>query len=223
MTSDRLRQDFSPDQERTQRALQVLYTTLTRKGGSVVFQSAYERWAGLVSMATEFGQQTKPGRTVALQKSFEAAGLTAEQPDFGRFLFATHTFFATVAKLLAVLALGRTGSLPGLSLKKWASLSDRQLAENFCALESGALFHEAGLAGFLEGDCFGWYAPDLPAGLLDCWREVVARLAECEADMPGTAAESSPDCLKGLYCALVPAALRKTLGEFYTPDRKSVV
>src|SRR3989442_9628088 len=104
------------------------------------------------------------------------------------------------------------------SFRGWPMLADGALAERFANLEKGTFFGAAGLPNFVESDFFGWYVRHLTPELLDCLRAVLARITENDSSMPLAAAAGSGDVLKEFYLCLVSPAIRKSLGEYYTPD-----
>src|SRR5205823_4633356 len=169
-------------------------------------------------LATEYEQRkAQPGRIAALSRSFHTFGLPAKEVDFGRFVFATHTFFAVLAKLLAYGTISRYTEVRPLG--SWSSLPRNSFAEQLAELEGGSPFRAAGLGNFLEDDFFGWYVECLAPELVEGLRGIVARLAGYAAlPAAGPKTRESGDLLKQIYLQLVPAAVRKVLGEYYTPD-----
>src|SRR5438093_7856159 len=94
--------DFASDQERTRRVVGALYAVLAEEAASTELRSIYKHWARLFGLATEYEpQKLKLERNPAARQSFQAFRLKTEKAHPGRFIFAIHTFFAIVAKLLA--------------------------------------------------------------------------------------------------------------------------
>ncbi len=217
--------------------MRSLYAVLDAQAASPRVRSAYEEWAGLVSLATEYDQRNgKPAKSAHSQRASHTLDLGGQAPDSGHVVFVTHTLFAILAKLIAFSAVSAhevpasqiessdtgmpliRGRVNASVLGNWASLSDAGLARRFQELEDGSIFQAAGMINFLEGDCFGWYAHYFTSQLLDCLRAVVARLAEYDFSSFDTGVGQSPDLLKELYLRLVSPSVRKALGEYYTPD-----
>src|SRR5260221_385883 len=236
-TSERLIRDFSSEQERTRCAVRALYAVLDAQAGTPRVRAAYDDWTGLVALATEYEQRNgKPAKTTRSPRASHSIGVDGAAQDSGRVVFVTQTLFAILAKLIAFSALTALqapasqlkscdaggplsrGMESGPVLESWASLSDSGLAQRLQELEDGSLFQEAGLINYLEGDCFGWYAPHFTLELLESLRAVVARLAEYDFSSFDWRDGESPDLLKELYLRLVSPAIRKALGEYYTPD-----
>lgn len=140
------------------------------------------------------------------------------------FLFAVHTYFVLVAKLVAAEVITRaetqrTPSTPSFLAMLSTGSFDRMFRE-LCRLEDGRLFRDAGIElpdGGAPTSLFGWY--------LDAFDQTFAAWMACLARaldevLNAVQADPSParDILKDLYQALVPKRFRAALGEFYTPD-----
>src|SRR6266513_5127072 len=84
-----LSRDFASDQEQTRSVVRALYSLLIAEGDSPAIRSRYDKWKGLLSLATEYDSwAAQPGRTAALSRSFHTFGLPAKEVDLGRFVFA---------------------------------------------------------------------------------------------------------------------------------------
>lgn len=166
----------------------------------------------------------------AIRRRFEAwAPLYGPAAGAQAALFVAHTLHALLVKLIAAeLAAGIARAGSALGEARSGDAGDAALLARLgTELEDGAVFTSAGLPGFVEADAFRWYldAAALPAhraALCGALRAVLAQLAHYRLDAPETlrAASAAPrtDVLRDLYQHLVPEALRKRLGEFYTPD-----
>ncbi|WP_219845165.1 N-6 DNA methylase [Paenibacillus sp. PCH8] len=138
-------------------------------------------------------------------------------------LFIIHTYNSLVIKLLAAEVVSAHGlSSRDVFSQTIATYSDdkllRELSEQ---IEKGLLFESAGIKGFIEEAIFSWYVdichlPEYKANVLALIRDILIKISFYRAD---TLTEMrTRDVLKGFYQNLVPDALRKSLGEFYTPD-----
>jgi len=152
----------------------------------------------------------------------EVYGIAKDKVDYEALLFAVHTYYALVMKLLAAEAAvlfggfflkSYTRKLESAYLKS-ADLLRGELKE----LEEGGIFVNLGIENFLEADYFAWYLDEWDDEVANAVIGVVKRLSEYE---PGTA-ELEPDVIrdlfKRLYQNLVPKKIRHDLGEYYTPD-----
>lgn len=214
-----LSEDFSAENIRTQRAIKALYQTLCKHAASPFLDAVFSQWMQFFGAVTEYKQwQEKLNNQTELRKMVKAFGLPSDRLDLNRFFFATHTFFAILTKLLAYLIVGRYTDLPTPPLSDWTNLPNDRLAKQFDAIEKGGPFRKAGIRNFLEGDFFAWYTKAFTPELADCLQKVVDRLAEYDTATLDLAPAPTQDLLKKLYHRLVSPHIRKTLGEYYTPD-----
>lgn len=138
-------------------------------------------------------------------------------------LFVIHTYNSLVIKLLAAEIVSAHG-LSGRSIfaQTTANLTDNQLLfELNQQIEQGQLFDSAGIKGFVEEAIFSWYIdlctqPEYKNLILSFVRDLLIRLSFYRTDTLNDI--RTRDVLKGFYQTLVPDSLRKSLGEFYTPD-----
>jgi len=169
-----------------------------------------------------FGQVCgySPEKIKGLEKAY---GLSEDDIDYEGLLFAVHTYYALVMKLLAAeVAVSSGDSYLQSYLKKFEEAYYRghdELRNILQDVEEGDIFSSAiGIKNFLEGDYFGWY--------LDVWDEqigeAVSKLAKTLSEYEPATLEHEPeeakDLLKRLYQYLVPKKIRHDLGEYYTPD-----
>ncbi|WP_215843311.1 N-6 DNA methylase [Acidithiobacillus montserratensis] len=139
-------------------------------------------------------------------------------------LFVIHTYDSLLIKLLGAEIVGSHGahtSYRGFA-EAASTLDDFSLLERVHEeIERGELFSRAEIHGFVEEVIFSWYldaASELKHQIEICkaLRNVLVHLAMYRTDSLTIA--RSRDVLKHLYQDLVPDTLRKSLGEFYTPD-----
>lgn len=214
-----LSEDFSAENIRTQRAINALYQTLFKHAASPFLDAVFSQWMQFFGAVTEYKQwQEKLNNQAELRKMVKAFGLPSDRLDLNRLFFATHTFFAILTKLLAYLIVGRYTDLPTPPLSDWTNLPNERLAKQFDAIEKGGPFRKAGIRNFLESDFFAWYTKAFTPELADCLQKVVDRLAEYDTATLDLAPAPTQDLLKKLYHRLMSPHIRKTLGEYYTPD-----
>jgi len=188
LTPDRLLGECGPRTEVCARLVRTLATLAT--------PSALAAWT--TRLAPIHGERPLARVTSAELAAFCAAYRTStEAPE--TLLFAVHTYYALIIKLVAV---GRVAPDHRLSPTR----------EQFAALESGDLLRGTGLLNILERDEFGWYVDVWTDDLADAFGDLLARWATLDL----TATEG--DLFKNFYHALIPGAVRHALGEYYTPD-----
>ncbi|WP_220491127.1 Eco57I restriction-modification methylase domain-containing protein [Pseudoalteromonas sp. SG43-4] len=137
-------------------------------------------------------------------------------------LFVIHTYNALIMKLL------------GAELVSYLNLTQYK---DFCGnlatkddddllntlgldIEKSQFFEAVGIKGFVEEAIFSWYLDiakeDQKTEIISSLKEALIQVSLYRFDDLTSA--RSKDVLKGFYQALVPDVLRKSLGEFYTPD-----
>ncbi len=176
------------------------------------FFAEWDRIFGIV-----YGQDIAKAR----QDSSELAklyGLTGTE-ELKPLLFAVHTYYALLMKLLAAeLASLQSGSLVSSLVADLPALSGRELRDKFTELEDGGLFARLGIHNFLEADFFGWYLSAWDQDLEESLRDMARALSDYEPATGSLQPETTRDLLKKLYQYLIPRELRHDLGEYYTPD-----
>ena len=195
----------------------VFYEALNRnKGHNNKVEVLFDDWKRVFGQVCGYS----PDKIKGLEKAY---GLSADEMDYERLLFAVHTYYALVMKLLAAeVAVSSGGSYLQSYLKKFEEAyyqGQEELKNTLRDVEDGDIFSSAiGIKNFLEGDYFGWY--------LDVWNEqigeAVSKLAKTLSEYEPATLEHEPeevkDLLKRLYQYLVPKRIRHDLGEYYTPD-----
>lgn len=134
-------------------------------------------------------------------------------------LFALQTAYAIIIKVIAYKLISQIRFNESLiSFDKSMQMQSEQLRIQFSRLENGAIFREYGMVNLLEGDFFSWYCnekqwnKELFDVLIRIF-EILCRYSE-KAVLNNT--KRSQDFFKQLYEAMVPAAVRHSLGEYYT-------
>jgi hypothetical protein len=138
-------------------------------------------------------------------------------------LFVIHTYNSLMIKLLAAEIVSTHGLTSYRDFaQRSATLDDEKLLVAMTEeIEQGRLFSRAGINGFVEEAIFSWYLDVCgeehhKAPILAALRDVFIKLSLYRTDHLTVA--RSNDVLKRFYQNLVPDVLRKSLGEFYTPD-----
>ena len=134
-------------------------------------------------------------------------------------LFVIHTYFALVARLVAVevlaIALDEHDSQPST----WVSYDDAELVATMLDFDAGNIPRALTIENLFESDVFSWYVNILYGDfdLLTALRQVLDQLAGFAFPQVAYGAHRSTDNLRELYQRLIPRSLRKLLGEFLTP------
>jgi len=199
-----------------EKAVKTLYGKLVDTGNPRV-KTLFEDWKRLFSQATGYS----PSKLKGLEKEY---GMQEEDVNYDALLFAIHTYYAILMKLLAAEIAYLYGT--GRWLKSYvAELEDAymqgvgELRRVLEELESGGIFKKLlGITNFIEGDYFSWYLDVFDQDLAEVIAEIARRLADYEPATPQLEPEATRDLLKRLYQHLVPKKIRHSLGEYYTPD-----
>ncbi|GMA65749.1 N-6 DNA methylase [Alicyclobacillus fastidiosus] len=138
-------------------------------------------------------------------------------------LFVIHTYNSLIIKLLAAeIVSAHNLTSRRVFAESIVTLPDnRMFAEISEQIEKGKLFEAAGIKGFVEEAIFGWYLDACSytteqQNILSGIRDTLIKLSFYRTESLADA--RTQDILKGFYQSLVPEDLRKSLGEFYTPD-----
>jgi hypothetical protein len=179
----------------------------------------FEEWQALFGQVADLS-------TEQIQEINRKLRFKVEVPDRLKIpgaLFVIHTFNSLIIKLLAaeIISAHKLTSYEHfaqtLSIEPDALLLKRLENE----IERGEFYSTANIFGFVEEALFSWYLDACNENahkeeIIDSLREILIKLSFYRTDNLTQA--RSKDLLKVFYQNLVPETLRKTLGEFYTPD-----
>lgn len=142
-------------------------------------------------------RSSPPEQTIEQWQQLSGLATSTLPTQEQHYLFILHTYYAIIAKLLALRMLHQIA---------WPMGDYLRILQ---LIEAGTIFADAGIDGFGEDSLFGWYLQnDQLADTIPLVFERMQRFDSYTAD----------DLLKWLYLSLVPRALRHRLGEYYTPD-----
>ena len=206
--------DFGSESPVAQEGIRTLYEEIfsTDNPKAVVF---FSQWKILFSEVCGYDVENLSDRLKKLAEFYAIDG----KPSPAQLLFAVHTYYAILIKLLASEIVSffnpwMTRQVERLQSATTSGKLKRELEE----LEKGGVFHTLGITNFLEGDLFSWYLAVWSDRVQTVLRKMITKLDEYN---PGTFSEDpaqSRDLLKKLYQQLFPKPVRHDLGEYYTPD-----
>ncbi|OWK41164.1 N-6 DNA Methylase [Pseudomonas oleovorans subsp. oleovorans] len=202
-----------------------LMSQLAAKGPNKI-KMLFEEWRHLYGQVADLSANQVDDilRSIGFNLTCKQASKQASNSIIPVALFVIHTYDSLLIKLLGaeiVSMLGDHTAYKGFA-EAASVLGDVELTQRIAAeIERGEFFSRAGIQGFVEEAIFSWYldaATDPAHGADICrgLRQVLVGLAMYRTDNLTVA--RSRDVLKHFYQDLVPDALRKSLGEFYTPD-----
>ncbi|MGB9914723.1 MAG: Eco57I restriction-modification methylase domain-containing protein [Candidatus Bathyarchaeales archaeon] len=212
---DELLRDFGPKSETAVRMVNTFYNKVVGSKSPKV-EALFNDWKRLFSQVCAYS----PEKLKGLEAEYGLSG----KVDYSALLFAVHTYYALVMKLLAAEVAYLFGA--GKWLKSYvAELEDANMKgldafkRALEDLESGGVFRKfLNITNFIEGDYFSWYLEELDQETANRIADLAKRLADYEPATPVLEPEYTRDLLKRLYQNLVPKKIRHDLGEYYTPD-----
>ena len=220
LDADELAKEFGPVGGVAHEMVNALYSRLeeclTAPGSPFPrVETLYKEWNRIFGIV--YGQEL-----VKAQRDAQALARlyhVTEFSDLKPLLFAVHTYYALLMKLLAAELLSlQPGALLASIAEQLPPLTGELLKGELEKLEKGTWFEAQGIRNFLEADFFGWYLSAWNADIETAVRNLAKGLAEYEPATGTLAPEATRDLLKKLYQYLVPKELRHDLGEYYTPD-----
>lgn len=134
-------------------------------------------------------------------------------------LYALQTAYAIIIKVIAFKVISQVRFNASLiSFGESINQESDALRMQLSKLEDGAIFREYSMANLLEGDFFSWYCAELQWNeeIAECIKKVFEILSRYSDKAVLNSATKSQDFFKKLYEAMVPAAVRHSLGEYYT-------
>jgi len=218
LTAQDLAKAFSPETQVARVAVSELYSAAMRGQRRHSFPRVatfYAEWDRIFGVV--YGEKLEKAEKAA-EESARLYGLPLGI-RLKPLLFAIHTFYALLMKLIAVelLALQRdfavTSFVGGLSAE-----TDDVVQNRLSRLESGEDFRARGIENFLEADFFSWYLDVWTKPIAGAIRGIIRALSDFEPATPVLEPEWTRDLLQKLYEMVVPRKLRHSLGEYYTPD-----
>ena len=206
--------DFGSDSPVAQEGVRALYEEIlaTENPKARVF---FNQWKILFGEVCGYDVENLSDKLKKLAEFYVVKG----KPQPAPLLFAVHTYYAILIKLLAAEVVSFFNPwMPRQVEKLQSATTPARLKRELEDLERGGIFHQMGITNFLEGDLFSWYLAVWSEPIQALVRKMITKLDEYN---PGTFSEEpaqSRDLLKKLYQQLFPQFLRHDLGEYYTPD-----
>jgi len=221
ITVRNLLDDFGLGSKNAQSLMQAMADALAvelQVEGNSKIKMLFEEWRTLYGQVADMS--VLQAEAISNEMAFKWQGLL-HQSMSGR-LFVIHSYNSLLIKLLAaeiVSAHGLTTTThPAQTMA--GILSDAQLLDSLeQEIERAGIFRQANIHGFVEEAIFSWYLDVARSNthaesLLPALRSMLASLSLYRTDRMS----HTRDVLRDLYQGLVPAKLRQSLGEFYTPD-----
>ena len=219
VTASNLIEDFGHEASRGIALMRVMADALAAAGvhRNDKIHMLFEEWRTLYGQVADLSREQLKDINGTLRFAH-----SKNSTDIPARLFVVHTFNSLLIKLLAAEILAAHGLASGrfFAADLVAIDDDRELLRRLRVdIEGGAFFEGAGIHGFVEEAIFSWYLDAAAtkshrSAIAAAIRDVLTGLALYRTDN----LDHSRDVLRDFYQDLVPELLRKTLGEFYTPD-----
>lgn len=221
VTAENLLRDFGNTSDSAATVMQALADSLAlalEQSGSSKIRMLFQEWRELYGQVADMTSEQRESIDRALR--FEWRG--EWDNELPAKLFVIHTYNSLVIKLLAaeIVSAHKLTSVTSPAESFCALLSDAQFVSRLESdIERGDIYKAANIDGFVEEAIFSWHldAARGPLGktiLIPALRALIGKLALYRADR----LSRQRDALRDFYQGLVPETLRKSLGEFYTPD-----
>ncbi len=215
LNADNLVDAFGPNSKIAEQAVSAFTESLLNWGNerTEMFYNEWRRLFGIVYGEKFRTYQEKEARILRETYKIES------NITFQQLLFAVHTYFALIIKLISVELISIKGEAYKSSYSLKITHANKKEFEFYLTeIEEGGIYIKQGISNFLEGDFFRWYLNALSPRLQESIRDAARALAEFEPATGNIEPETSRDLLKRLYQFLVPRQVRHKLGEYYTPD-----
>ncbi len=182
--------------------------------GSPKAQTFFRQWQILFGEVCGYNIQGQSPKIKKLADHYKI-----HDPRPAEILFAVHTYYAILMKLLAAEIVASFSPIGTSALKRLiAAPTAAKLAREMRSLEQGGIWSQLGIRNFLEGDLFSWYLDAWNKGCSDAIRAMTRTLDTFDPTTLSVDPAESRDLLKQLYQQLFPKSVRHDLGEYYTPD-----
>ncbi|MGA2865448.1 MAG: N-6 DNA methylase [Verrucomicrobiota bacterium] len=205
---------FGPEAVVASATINALYHRLLTTSNRRV-EMFFKQWDMIFGVI--YGQELERGDAAA--KELAKLYNIADKPDLKKLLFAVHTYYVLLMKMLAAELISlQEGSWFASFTAEIEAASGDILKGKIEHLENGGLFKQFNIVNFLEGDFFRWYLDIWDAALAQNLRHMAIALQQFEPATATIDPDATRDLLKKLYQYLLPRRVRHDLGEYYTPD-----
>ena len=208
---------FGPTNANVQHLVAMLAASLAGRSSGDRIDTLLHEWERSTEIAYGSLDSIRSDLLTELRTAFNVPSGVSK--NLQELLFVIHTYFALIARLVAVevlaIALDEHDSQPST----WASYSDNELVAKMADFDAGNIPQALTIGNLFETDVFSWYINLLSGDydLLSALRQILDQLAGFAFPQVAYGAHRSTDNLRELYQRLIPRSLRKLLGEFLTP------
>jgi len=206
--------DFGPESDASDKVIPVLYAAL-KKSKSSRTAMLFKDWKRVFSQVCAYS----PSKLEGLVEQYGVA--KGKNVDVEKLMFAVHTYYTLVMKLLTAEVISYFNPVFGSPLQRIENAylkSREELKEELLDLEEGGIIAKIGIQNFLEADYFAWYLDEWTEEVVQGVIEIVRKLSDYDPATVELDPDRVKDLFKRLYQNLVPKQVRHDLGEYFTPD-----
>jgi len=219
ISPENLIKDFGGGSAHAKRLGGVFYG-LVQKDQDSLAGCIFNQWRTFFSETCNYEEgSAKLKKKKELKKFCADMGVSYKGVDVERLIFAVHTYYAFLIKLIAYAVIVSKKTNGGNPLSEVPIMTTVELHSHLKDLEAGERFTSYwGIRNFPEDPYFTWYLHVWNDDLADAVRRLADTLREYDPATFRVKPEGARDLLKKLYQYLVPRDIRHDLGEYYTPD-----
>lgn len=174
----------------------------------------YKEWLRLFEQSASYDYSQVPGLNSPEFK------INDKKPDASLVLFALHTYYSVVVKLLTAELLNCTRNIERNSIVLDIANANtfQDVFSIYKELEDGDFYKRYQINNFLEGDFFSWYIHEQSEDVADSLVLIAHTFSRFEPATPKLRPELMKDLLKEFYSGIMDEQIRHDIGEYYTPD-----
>ena len=222
LSAEELVEDFGIKSQISKKIVRLLYIKLLNTTEKEKTWTLFNDWKRLFGQIIGYSDEKDLEKFKKLKEYYE---IKEDNVNYSYLIFAIHTYYALIMKLLAaetaylyISERLRKSYIVELD-NAYKSKGIDGLKNILQELESGGIFKDfLGVENFLEGDYFSWYIEKIDDKLAKAIIELVEELSNYDMTIIRSHPESTRDLLKDLYQNLIPRDIRRRFGEYYTPD-----
>lgn len=212
LTAEALSREFGKNSAVAQAVLPALSRQLSHPQHRT--NMLFQEWRRLFEQVSTYTLSQLP----SLREWARSHGIIST--DASQILFALHTYYSIVVKLLTSELLAAAHTTPGDSLVMDVvnATSTEDVFRSFSQLEDSDFYRQYRISNFLEGDFFSWYVQEREPDLAQALVLLARTFQDFEPATAKLRPETIKDLLKQFYTSVVDEQIRHDLGEYYTAD-----
>lgn len=132
-------------------------------------------------------------------------------------IFCLHTIYAILLKLIAIKAVRENNMAVAINFADVSKTSNDRIKAQLVDIENGTTYKKMNILNMSDGDFFSWYVKeDLTSDFYDAFKNIALMLSKYE-NFNIKKLYKTQDFFTKLYEACIPAEVRHSFGEYYTP------